>query len=412
MPKRRSSIKVVRRDSIKVPYALAVYGEQEVNAALAVLRNPAGLSVGPITAKFERAIASTFGHRYGVMVNSGSSANLIALELLRLKPGSEVITPLLTFATTVAPMVQKGLVPVFVDVAPGTFVVDAKLVERAISRRTKAMLIPSLIGNVPDLPRLRRIARRHGLALIEDSCDTLGATIGGKPTGTYADVTTTSFYASHIVTGAGGGGMVCASDRVLAERALQLSRWGRASTLFGESESVSKRYKTKVGGHIYDGKYVFNEAGYNFQPLELQAAFGLAQLKRLRTVTARRAANVAFLRRSFQRFERYFELPVQRPDVRTNWLAFPLTVRLGAPFSRIEITSYLEGRGIQTRPVMTGNVMEQPGFRKIAHRYGPGGHPVTDHVMANGFMVGCHPGLTRAQLQYLVESVEKFLQRY
>jgi len=205
--------------------------------------------------------------------------------------------------------------------------------------------------------------------------------------------------------------MVCTNDRLLAERSLQLSRWGRASTLFGESESIRQRYKTTIGGHVYDGKYVFNEAGYNFQPLELQAAFGLIQLGRLQAVTARRAANVVYLNSFFKRYQDFFELPRQRTDVRTNWLAYPLTVRVDAPFSRIELTTYLEQHGIQTRPVMTGNVMEQPGFRNITHRYGVGGHPVTDHIMANGFLIGCHQALTRTQLQYLTRVVELFMKK-
>ena len=192
----------------RVYYAKAVYGKAEIKAVNKVLENPLKIGPGECVKTFERKIAKLFGKNHGVMVNSGSSANMLAVDVLDLPKGSEVITPVLTFATTVAPLVQKSLVPVFVDIEEGTYVVNLDQVEKAITKKTKALMIPSLIGNVPDLDRLRSLAKKHKLYLIEDSADTLGATFAGRPTGEYTDISTTSFYASHVITAAGGGGIV------------------------------------------------------------------------------------------------------------------------------------------------------------------------------------------------------------
>ena len=228
MPKRISGT--------RVPYAQAVYGTEEVQAVVAVLKNPLKISPGAACAEFEKKVAGIFGQKHGVFVNSGSSANLTALEALNLPKGSEVITPVFTFGTTVAPIVQKGLVPVFVDIEEGTYLANVDQIEAAITPKTKAIMIPSLLGNIPDLARLSKIAKKHKIPLIDDSCDTIGATFDGKPTGEYADISVTSFYASHIITAAATGGMVCMKDDSLARRARIFSAWGRESTLFGSHE--------------------------------------------------------------------------------------------------------------------------------------------------------------------------------
>ena len=270
--------------SLRVSYAGTVYGKKEIAAVVRVLNNPFRISAGDAVHAFEEKVAKLFGKKFSVMVNSGSSANLVSLDALNLPKGSEVITPALTFSTTLAPLLQLGLKPVFVDVEPGTYVVDVGQVERKITKKTRALMIPSLIGNIPDLERLSRIAKKHELLLVEDSCDTIGATFAGKPTGAYTDVSTTSFYASHIITAAGGGGMACFKDPVVARRALLKANWGRESTLYGayeKSEELRKRFHSVLNGFIYDGKFIFSEIGYNFQPTELQGAFGLVQLTRL-----------------------------------------------------------------------------------------------------------------------------------
>ena len=392
--------------NLRVPYALAVYGKEEKTAVARVLANPKQIVPGALTRAFEERVAKLFGKKHGVMVNSGSSANLLAFELLNLPPGSEVITPALTFATTVAPILQKGLVPVFVDVTHGTYLIDIDQVERLITKKTKALMIPSLIGNVPDLARLRAIAKRHHLYLIEDSCDTLGARLRGKPTGSYSDISTTSFYASHIITAAGGGGMICVNRPDWAKRLLVLRGWGRNSSLFGESEDLKKRFATRLGDVPYDGKFIFSEVGYNFQPIELSAAFGLAQLEKLDMFAARRKKNLETLLRFFRRYEEFFILPQQTKGVATSWLAFPLTIKDDASFSRMDIVTYLEERNIQTRPVFTGNVLRQPAFQKLARGKK---FPETDRVMRQSFLVGCHHGLTPAMMRHMMQAFDAFL---
>ena len=199
-------MKKQNQPKMRVPYGLSVHGKEEINAVVKVLKGNTAL--GDRTREFERKIAKMFGKKYGVMVNSGSSANLLAFELLKLPKGSEVITPILTWATTVAPIVQKGLVSVFVDVDPYTFIVNIEQVEKAITKKTKALMIPSLMGNIPDMEKLAKLAKKHNLWFIEDSCDTLGGKYKKRPTGSYSHITTTSFYGSHIINGAGGGGII------------------------------------------------------------------------------------------------------------------------------------------------------------------------------------------------------------
>ncbi|TSC79497.1 MAG: NDP-hexose 3,4-dehydratase [Parcubacteria group bacterium Gr01-1014_29] len=395
---------------MRIPYAQSVHGKEEIDAVVKVLRG--NTAVGDQTAEFEQRIAGLFGKKYGIMVNSGSSANMIAVELMNLPEGSEVITPLLTFSTVVGPLVQKRLLPVFVDVVPGTYLLDIDQVERAITKKTRAFMVPSLLGNVPDLRRLRRIADAHKLLLVEDSCDTLGATIDGKPTGKYTDITTTSFYGSHIINGAGGGGMVMVHDRALRGRAQILRGWGRASSLLGESkasENLAKRFQTSIDGILYDAKFVFSEMGYNFLPLELSAAFGLRQLDRLPKFSEIRSRNFSRLLSFFRQYERFFILPETAPHVVTNWLAFPLTIRDDAPFSRKDICTHLEKNDIQTRPVFTGNILRQPAFHSIPHKKAAENYPATEHVMRGGFVVGCHQGLTPKQIGYMEEVFKKFL---
>lgn len=395
--------------AIRVHYARAVYGREEIDAVLRVLRNPLSLVGGEFTKKFEERVSKVFNKRYGVMVNSGSSANLIAVELLGLPPGSEVITPVLTFSTTLAPIVQKGLRPVFVDVELGSYVVSVEQVEEAITGRTRALMIPLLLGNVPDMPKLWGIAEERGLFLVEDSCDTLGATINGVSTGSFSHISTTSFYASHVITACGGGGMLCVNDEEWARRARVLRGWGRASAV-DERQTIDERLSYEIDGIRYDSKFAFEAIGYNFLPLEVSAAFGLVQLDRLPEFKRARQRNFNELLKFFRRYEKYFVLPKQREDVDTAWLAFPLTVRGDAPFTRSEIVRYLEERGIQTRPIMSGNILRHPGFRGVEHRKASEEFPVADEVMKQGFVVGIHHGLAPEDIEYMKEVFLDFLE--
>lgn len=402
---------MAKQDGLRVPYALSVHGEEEKKRVLAVLdehRTNTGLE----TYEFEERSAPYFGKKYAVMVNSGSSANLLAFELLDLPVGSEVITPLLTFSTTVSPLLKKGLVPVFVDVLPGSYVINVDQVESMITKKTRALLIPLLLGNVPDMSRLRKIARKHNLFFIEDSCDTYGAEFKSKPTGSYTDITTTSFFGSHIITAAGNGGMILVSSPKWHKRAKVLRGWGRNSSVFQESEDIAKRFKAKLGKVPYDAKFVFSEIGYNFLAPEITAAFANAQLDKLSKFRKTRVHNFSYLRKFFEKYEKFFVLPKQREDVDTQWLAFPLTIRKDAPFSRLDIVTFLEKNNIQTRPVFTGNILKHPGFRNIPHRMTPNRCPVTNEIFERGLIVGCHHGMGDQHLKKLERVFTSFLKKY
>lgn len=398
---------------LRVPYGFSVHGQEEIDAVVEVLKK--GTALGDKTKEFEDKIAKMFGKKYGVMVNSGSSANLLAFELLNLPKGSEVITPILTFATVVAPMVQKGLIPVFIDVDPNTYIISPEQVEKAITKKTKALMIPSLMGNIPNLEALAKIAKKHKLFFIEDSCDTLGGKFDGKPTGTYSHITTTSFYGSHIINGAGGGGMVMVNDPKWVDRLVVLRGWGRESSLFGEnanSELIKNRFSGKIGNIPYDNKFIFSEVGYNFLPLELSAAFALKQMERLPGFLKKRKDNFEDLMNFFGKRDEFFILPKQTAKTETAWLAFPLIIKPGAPFTRLELVTFLEGENIQTRPIFTGNILKQPGFKKIENRKVGDAFPNTELVMRNGFVVACHHGLEPKHISYLKEKFDEFLAQY
>ena len=395
---------------MRVPYGQTVHGEEEIAAVVDVLRT--STQMGTRVRTFESRIAELFAKRHGVMVNSGSSALYLATELLGLPAGAEVVTPVLTFATTVAPLVKAGLVPSFVDVEPDTFNIDAAQIEAAISPATRAIVVPSLIGNLPDWDRIAEIARARNLVVVEDSADTLGATLRGTSTGTRSDISTTSFYGSHVINAAGNGGMLCMNRDDWAEEARLLRSWGRSSSLFVDSENVENRFNVDVGGIPYDAKFVFSRIGHNMEPSEMGAAFGLVQLDRLPTNIAARERNFARQLAFFSDYEDWFMLPRQMPDSVTGWLAFPLIVRDEAPFIRRDLQIHLEQRGIQTRTVFTGNILRQPGFANIERREAAGGYPNADRVMRGGMLVACHHGLADEQLDYLHEQARGFLSKY
>lgn len=416
----------MKKTHLRVPYGLSVHDHREASAVARVIsEHRTGL--GKETDLFERNVAKIFGKKYGIMVNSGSSANLLAFEILNLPPGSEVITPALTFNTTVAPIIQKGLVPVFIDAAPHTYLINMDHVERAITKRTRALMIPLLVGNVPDMTRLRTIANRHHLWFIEDSCDTLGAMYRGKPTGAYSDISTTSFFGSHVINALGGGGMICVNNPLWRDQLRVLRGWGRTSSLFADAEDMKKRFITTLADIPYDGKFIFTELGYNFLPLEACAAFGLVQLKKLPRFTRARSKNFTRLSSFFEQWNNWFSLPAQTPHTTTNWLAFPLLIKPTAPFSRFELVSYLERHNIQTRPVFTGNITRQPAFTPHHASYpdyqarivssftlpsAPQTYPEADAVMERAFLIGCHQGITARHFAYIKKVFKNFLKRY
>lgn len=395
---------------MRVNYGQSVHGEEEIAAVVNVLRT--STQMGTNVRAMEARVAGLFAKRHGIMVNSGSSANYLAVELLRLPPGSEVITPALTFATTVAPLVRNGLVPAFVDVREGTYNIDEEAIEGMITPRTRAMMIPSLIGNLPDWDRLRAIADRHGLIVIEDSADTLGATLRGTSTGARSDISTTSFYGSHVVNAAGNGGMLCVNDQALAERGMLMRSWGRSSSLFVESEAIECRFDVSLGDIPYDAKFLFEELGYNFEPSEMGAAFGLVQLDKLANNIALRERNFAQHLAFFADYQDWFILPRQMPEARTGWLAFPLTIRPDAPFSRRELQIWFERADIQTRVVFTGNILRQPAMQNVKAEVDPRGYPAADAVTRGGILLACHHGLSEAQVEHIHATFRDFADQH
>ena len=396
---------------LRVPYALAVHGDEEKEKVIKVL-DEHRTNLGKETVEFEKNVAKAFGKKFGIMVNSGSSANFLAFELLNLQRGSEIITPLLTFSTTVAPIIQHGLIPVFADVGVGKYTINVNQIEKLISKRTKALMIPLLLGSVPDMTRLRFIANKYNLILIEDSCDTLGATFNGQPTGKYSDISTASFFGSHIITAGGNGGMIMVNNAIWRDRAKVLRGWGRSSALFAESENIKERFKAKLGKIPYDAKFLFDKIGYNFLPNEMGSAFGNAQFEKLSKFKKIRERNFKYLFNFFKKYEKFFVLPKQDKKVITQWLAFPLTIRTNAPFSRLELVKYLETENIQTRPIFTGNILLHPGFKNIKYRIIEEGCPATDEITRGGFVIGCHHGLEEKHLERIKEVFENFLKKY
>lgn len=395
---------------MRVPYGMTVHGQEEIDAVVHVLRT--STQMGKHVREFEEKVASLFSKKYGVMVNSGSSALYLAMEILDLPKGSEVITPVLTFSTTVGSIVKNGLIPVFVDVEPDTFLIDINKIESMISEKTKAMLIPNLLGNIPDWRRIREIADKYGLILIEDSADTLGGTIDGKSTGEYTDISITSFYGSHVINCAGNGGMLCVNDANLYKKALLLRSWGRSSSIFVESEKIENRFNIELDGIPYDAKFVFEEIGYNLEPSELGAAFGLVQLKKLENNINARIENFNKQYQFFKQYQEWFILPRQTEDTRTGWLAFPLIVKPDAPFTRKEMQIALEKEDIQTRVIFTGNILKQPGFKNINCKTSTEGYANADEVMKGGILLACHHGLTNEMLYYVHKTFYNFAAKF
>lgn len=405
----------------RIHYAGRVFDEQElialVNTALDFW-----LTFGRVGTAFEERLADYFGVANAIMVNSGSSANLAVIATLcsrqtenPLVPGDEVITPAATFPTTVAPLVQYNLVPVFVDCVLGSYQIDLDAVEAAISERTRALLVPHILGNMAPPDRLREIARRHSLYLIEDACEAMGSRYDGKLLGTWGEMSTLSFYPAHHITTAEGGA-VLTDNEALAKTCRSIRDWGRdcwCDHRTGNSNGAcGKRFSYQIPGvpGVYDHKYLYSNIGYNLRPTDLQAALGLAQLDKLPAFEQARKRNFKILYDGLKKFEEFFILPVWEPCADVSWFAFPLTVRPEAPFTRGDIVGWLEKRGIETRFLFAGNILRQPGYVGIAHRT-VGELTNTDLVMRATFFVGVYPGLDEARLSYMLEQFEAFMRQ-
>lgn len=395
---------------MRVPYGMTVHGQEEIDAVVEVLRTSTQMGIN--VREFEEKVAKLFDKKYGLMVNSGSSALYLGVEVLNLPKESEVITPILTFSTTVASIIKNRLIPSFVDVEPDTFVIDVNKIEEIITKNTRAILIPNLLGNIPDWDKISEIAQKYNLKIIEDSADTLGGTLRGISSGYHSDISITSFYGSHVINCAGNGGMLCINDNEMYRRAKLLRSWGRSSSIFVESEKIENRFNVELEGIQYDEKFVFAEPGYNIEPSEMGAAFGLVQLNKLQSNIEARIENFNKQYEFFKQYEEWFILPKQTPETRTGWLAFPLIVKANTPFTRTEMQISLEKADIQTRVIFTGNILRQPGFKDINCLKNKNGYNNADNVMRGGILLACHHGLTDKMLEHIHKSFKRFAEKY
>ena len=285
-----------------------------------------------------------------------------------------------------------------------------KKIEKKITKNTKAILIPNLIGNIPDLKEINRIAKKYKLKFIEDSADTLGAKINKKSTGIYSDISITSFYGSHVISCAGNGGMFLTNDKKFYDRAKVLRSWGRMSTLISDSENIKKRLNIKLKGFDYDKKFVFSEIGYNFEPSEIGASFGLVQLKKFRYFSKIRIRNFNYHKKFFNNLKDYFITPIVKKNVTTNFLAFPIIIKKNKFFDRRKLQIYLEQNNIQTRPIFSGNILRHPAFsRVISKRNKINSFKNSDYIMKHGILIGCHQGLSLKNLDFIHKKINKFI---
>lgn len=393
--------------NIRVPYAMTVHGKDEVDAVVSVLET--STQMGAKTREFEQLVSNKFGHKYGVGVNSGSSALYLAMEILDLPKNSEVITPSLTFATTVGCIIKNNLVPCFVDVSKNTLLIDVDKIERNISDKTSALCIPNLMGNLPDWEKIRSLADKYNLKILEDSADIIGAKYKGQPTGKFSDISITSFYGMHVINCAGNGGMITTSNKEYANKAKLLRSWGRSSSLFNDSEAIENRFNVKIDDIDYDAKFIFEKIGYNLEPSELGSAFGIVQFNKLDKILDHRKDVYNKLSNFFLKYEKWIDLPKKNNHADTAWFAFPFFIKENAPFKRRDLMIFFENHNIQTRVVFTGNVTRQPAFKNENMVIDKEGLTESDYVMKNGMLIACHHGLDNNMLQHIFNVFEKFV---
>ena len=395
-----------------IPYAGRVFDDDEL-ACLVEAGLDFWLTSGRFADRFEHDFARFCGIRYAMLVNSGSSANLAALSCLtspklgerQLRPGDEVITLATGFPTTVNPIVQNQLVPVFVDVDLSTYNLDVTQLEAAYTERTRAIMVAHTLGNPFDLDAVTSFAKRRNLWLIEDCCDAVGATYKGKTVGTFGDLSTVSFYPAHHIT-MGEGGCVLTDDTILKTLVESFRDWGRDCWCApGKEDTCGKRFGWKIGDlpEGYDHKYIYTHIGYNLKLTDMQAAVGVAQLQKLPAFIAARRQNFANLYEGLKDLEEFFVLPKATEGSEPSWFGFPLAVRKGAPFTRREVTQHLEARRISTRLLFGGNLVRQPAYLNVPHRT-VGKLPNADSVMENVFWIGVYPGLGRQAIEFILET--------
>lgn len=384
------------------------------------------LTAGRYCSEFEKELGAYLGVKYVSLVNSGSSANLIAFMALtspklgarQIKPGDEVITVAAGFPTTVTPVIQYGAVPVFVDVALPSYNIDCSLLEKAVSRKTKAVMIAHTLGNPFDIAKVKKFCDKHGLWLIEDNCDALGSRYAGKFTGTHGDIGTSSFYPPHHMT-MGEGGAVYTNDPLLKKLIESFRDWGRDCWCASGKDNTCHNRFTRQYGELplgYDHKYVYSHFGYNLKATEMQAAIGLAQLKKFPAFVEARKKNWAYLRKALAPYAKQLILPEATPKADPSWFGFLVTVRENAGFKRDALVAHLEGNKVQTRMLFAGNLIKHPCFdamRKSGKGYRVAGKlQNTDRILNSTFWVGVYPGMKPEMLKYMVKTFTDFLKAH
>lgn len=403
-----------------VRYAGRVFNEKEIQS-LVDSSLDFWLTSGRYSQEFETMFADFIGIDYVYPVNSGSSANLVAFSALtspllgdrRLKPGDEVISVAAGFPTTLNPIIQHGMIPVFVDIEIGTYNINIKQLEKAIGPKTKAIFLAHTLGNPYDLDAITALVKKHNLWFIEDCCDALGTTYHGQMVGTFGHIATCSFYPAHHIT-MGEGGCVFTNDDTLAKAALSIRDWGRdCYCAGGENNTCGKRFTGTYGTlpQGYDHKYVYSHIGYNLKITDMQAAIGVEQLKKLPLFIKRRKENFKAWEKGFKQWENLFILPRATEGSDPSWFAYPVSIRPDASFSRTELVEYLNQHKVETRNLFGGNLLRQPAYEGIACRIAEGGLEQTDFAMNNTFFLGVYPGLSQEKIDYVLSLISTFILR-
>ncbi len=403
-----------------VPVSGRVYDSNAMQALVASSLD-FWLTSGKFNAEFEKQLGEFLGVNFVLTTNSGSSANLLAVSSLTseqlgdkaVKPGDEVISVAAGFPTTVNPIIQNNLVPVFVDVSLSTYVVDEEKIERAISEKTKAIIFAHTLGNAFDINIVTKLAKKHNLWLIEDCCDALGTIYDGKKVGTFGDISTLSFYPAHHIT-MGEGGAVFTNNALLKRIIASLRDWGRDCYCDpGKSNTCGKRFDWELGDlpKGYDHKYTYSHVGYNLKITDMQAAVGLAQLKQLPEFIEKRKLNFKLLKEGLSPFENFIILPNATSKSDPSWFGFPITVRDNAPFSKNDLINFLTQKFIDTRPIFAGNMIKQPYFKDIKYRI-VGDLKNTDLIMENSFWIGVYPGLNNEMINYVITQFNDFFKSH
>lgn len=394
-----------------IHYAWAVYDHQEIFAALKSLLS-GWFGIGKYASEFEKQFSEFQGTKHCVLVNSGSSANLLAVDSLQLPKGAEAITSATTFPTTLNPLIQKGVKPVLMDINPTTYNINASELKNALSEKAKLIMLPHTLGNPNEMDQIMDFAEEHDLYVIEDACDALGSKYDGKYVSTFGDIGTFSFYPAHHIT-MGEGGAIVTNNEELSLTVRSLRDWGRACvcpvcTVSLDPNAYCPLRFLKTPLPDYDRRFTYINIGYNLKPLDLQAAIGLQQLKRLPYFIQKRKENFKKLYNELLKFEDHIILPESPLKADPCWFTFPITVKEDAPFKRKDIVNFLEEHRVATRPLFAGNILRQPAYRAIDCKV-VGELKNSDRVMTSSFFVGVHPGLTEDMLNYMIDTFEEFM---